>query len=482
MASPEAPAVVTGIAPRLGLSGRIALAFIALIAAVLAVEGWLFFQFAGSLERAEIREQAERVALSRAVSEALSRELAANPGVDVDARLAAFGEDERVFAIFEDGRVFGERPAPTVIASVMAVFDQRGGDHQPMPASWTASRYAGTEVVVHGRMVGVVGIDPRTPLERYGPTMIAVGIVALAAGALVAAMLIVRPLRSRVGALQRAASRLGHGDLSARAPESGSDEIGALARTFNTMADELAHRTTALETSDRLRRQLIADVSHELMTPLTAVLGHLETLTMEEVRLNDGQRMKQIAVATREAKRLERLIGDLLNAARLEAGGIELDVQRLATRELFEQLVTRHEHECATRHIALHTAIDDAAAFIEADAFRLDEALENLMTNALRHTPDGGSITLRAVRRGTSTCLEISDSGEGVQPEHLPYIFDRFYKARTARGQATRGSGLGLSIVKAIVARHGGVVSAESRVGQGTTVRIELPQRQPPQW
>lgn len=461
--------------PRIGLAGRIACAFIAVLAIVLALEGWLFVRLVGRMDAEEGREHAARVALTKRVSAALGPEIARTPHMDVGAWLEGFAPDSRVFVILEDGRVTGCCPSWSVISSVRAVFDTRGGDHELMPASWSAGRYAGSELVAHGRMVGVVGATPLSSFERYGRTLVLTALAALITGALVASMLIVRPVRSRMRELQAAASRLGHGDLAARAPESGRDEIGALARTFNVMAEELAHRTTALETSDRLRRQLIADVSHELMTPLTAVLGHLETLTMEEVRLNDAQRVRQINVAAREAKRLERLIGDLLNAARLEAGGIELDIQTLSVRELFDQLVLRHELECEARRITLTTVIDPGAASIEADAFRIDEALENLVTNALRHTPDGGAITLRAARKGEAIALEVSDSGEGVQAEHLPFIFDRFYKARTARGAATRGSGLGLSIVKAIVTRHGGQVSAESTVGTGTTVRIELP-------
>jgi signal transduction histidine kinase len=196
---------------------------------------------------------------------------------------------------------------------------------------------------------------------------------------------------------------------------------------------------------------------------------------MTEVRLDDAKRLHQIAITTREAKRLERLIGDLLELARLEAGGGELALQTVDTRDLFDQVVAHHEHDCRQRHVQLVYSIDPDAATITADPFRLEQAIENVTANALRHTPDGGTIRMRAERSDGSIVLTVEDPGEGIAPEHLPHIFERFYKTSSAKGMASRGSGLGLSIVKAVVARHGGHVSATSTLGVGTTIRIELP-------
>jgi signal transduction histidine kinase len=241
------------------------------------------------------------------------------------------------------------------------------------------------------------------------------------------------------------------------------------------MADDLQQRTTALETSDRLRRQLVADVSHELMTPLTAVLGHLETLDMDEVRMDDGERRRQLAIARREARRLQRIIGDLLATARYEAGGGELEREEISTSELFTLIVGRHDYECRKHHLTLDMIIAPDAETFEADPFRIEQAIENVVANALRHTPDGGRIALTAARNGRNIVIEVCDSGEGIPEEHLPHVFDRFYKASSSKGLASPGSGLGLSIVKAIVNRHGGHVGATSAPGIGTIVRIEFP-------
>jgi signal transduction histidine kinase len=243
------------------------------------------------------------------------------------------------------------------------------------------------------------------------------------------------------------------------------------------MASDLARHAADLDASDRARRQLLADVSHELMTPLTAVLGHLETLMMAEVRLDDARRQKYLGIAAREAHRLERLIGDLLDTARLEAGGGELDPEDVRIAELFDRVIAHHEFERITRKIQIDAAVGPGAELVFGDPFRLEQALVNVTANALRHSPDGGRIALAANVSDGLVGITVTDWGEGIAPEHLPLIFDRFYKARAGRADAQRegGSGLGLSIVRAIVTRHGGRVSATSVPGQGTTIRLDLP-------
>ena len=156
-----------------------------------------------------------------------------------------------------------------------------------MTSAWANSQYRGMPVIAAGEIVGALGIVPRTTLERVGTETVAIGIGLLILGTLVSSVVIVGPVRRRIQDLQRTARRLGEGDSTARAAEGGSDEVADLASTFNSMADELEKRATALKASDGARRQLIADVSHELMTPLTAILGHLETLTMTELRLDE---------------------------------------------------------------------------------------------------------------------------------------------------------------------------------------------------
>ena len=281
-------------------------------------------------------------------------------------------------------------------------------------------------------------------------------------------MIIFGPARRRLTALEAATVRLGAGDLSARAPESGGDEVARVAAAFNRMAQELAVRDEALRTMDRLRRQMLADVSHELKTPLTAMLGYVETLHMADVALDDATRERYFETLERETRRLDRIVRDLLDLARLENGVGPLDARVFTIGRVFEHVMQRHEQESRSRDIAVRVAIDDKADQVTADPDRIEQAVENLFANALRHTSSGGRlraegasagqgfIELSARAEGESVVLSVVNSGEGIAPEHVPYVFDRFYKADTARVNNSDGSGLGLSITKAIVQRHGG--------------------------
>jgi two-component system sensor histidine kinase BaeS len=295
----------------------------------------------------------------------------------------------------------------------------------------------------------------------------------LGVGTALIALVVFGPVRRRLKDVQAATERLGSGDLTARAPDHGSDEVAALARSFNQMADELGTRARALEASDRTRRQLMADVSHELMTPLTAMRGYIETLTMPELQLDAQTRQRYMSIITDETQRLEQIIGDLLDLARLEGGGMTLRHDRADIEQLFNRVAERHDLEMTERDITLTTRVDAAARSIVGDADRLEQAIQNLAANALRHTPDGGEIRLTAEHVGNEVVLTVRDNGAGIPSEHLPHIFDRFYKADAAR-KAAGGSGLGLSIVKAIIERHGGTITA--RNDNGAVFEIRLPE------
>ena len=455
------------------LFGRIAIGFLVAITAVLAVQAIVTVRLADANNQASNAERLTRQERARVLAAELSRALERAGLQELDREVATLGNNENAFVIMKDGHVAGRRPGPGLINIVVTGLNEMQPG-QAFPLSWERSDFGGAPIMVRGTMVGALGILPRTAFERFGSLIVGIAIALIALAAVFLSAVIVKPIRARLADLQQAAAMLRQGDSAARAHEAGADEVTELAAGFNAMADELERRTAALETSDRLRRQLITDVSHELMTPLTAVLGHLETLTMDEVRLNEAQRQQQVSVAQREAQRLERLIGDLLQAARLEAGGLDLHRETIRIRALFEALTARHEHACRKRQIAIRSsAADDLELF--ADPFRIEQALDNLLANALRHTPDGGSISLCAVVRESAVILEVGDSGEGIPEADLPFIFDRFYKASSSKGVASPGSGLGLTIVKAIVLRHGGKVTAASEPGHGTRIRIELP-------
>jgi two-component system, OmpR family, sensor kinase len=288
----------------------------------------------------------------------------------------------------------------------------------------------------------------------------------------VIAFVVFGPARRRLRAVQEATERLGAGDLDARAPDHGGDEVAAVARSFNKMAEELTSRARALEASDAARRQLLADVSHELMTPLTAMRGYIETLGMPELQLDSPTRERYMRIVTEETHRLERIIGDLLDLARLEGGGSSMGRERVDAAAVFSRVAARHERELRERDVRLATRVDPGAEYVVGDSDRLEQALQNLAANALRHTPAGGEILLRSSIVPDGSMLIVRDTGPGIPEEHLPLIFERFYKVDAAR-KAAGGSGLGLSIVKAIVERHGGRISA--RNDHGAVFEILLP-------
>jgi two-component system sensor histidine kinase ResE len=222
---------------------------------------------------------------------------------------------------------------------------------------------------------------------------------------------------------------------------------------------------------------MFADVSHELKTPLTAMRGYLETLHMADVELDADTRERYFSTIERETLRLDRIVQDLLDLARLETGVGTLDVRLFAMRRLFEHVVQRHEHEARLRAISLRLSVTDEADQVVADPDRLEQVVENLVANAMRHTPSGETIELCARIDGDAVIVSVVDSGEGIAREHLPYVFDRFYKVDGARtNNNAAGSGLGLSIARAIVERHHGSIRAVSAPGR-TAFSVTLPQR-----
>lgn len=494
---------------------RIALGLVGLLALMLAAEAALFLwvsgRIAGSLPASSPRR------LAAIVASDLGTALTVNPALDLDQYVAdEFGELLQTFVVMmRDGRIAANHELPPDLLALLrrevarraalagrrgVAAGRRGGtaseveprdtapeveprDTEPAPRRPALRALARAEfapIIAGGTTIGRVVIVAARPsfariVRQFGPTMVAVAGGVLVVGSALIALLIFGPARRRLLAVQAATERLGAGDLSARAPDEGGDEVAALARSFNRMADELAARARALEAADRTRRQLLADVSHELMTPLTTMRGYIETLSMREVQLDPAARERYLKIAMEETHRLERIIGDLLDLARLEGGGTPMRREAVDLEALFERVAARHERELDARRIRLTRRVDPAAAFVTGDPDRLEQALQNLASNALRYTPDGGGITLSAARAGSTVTIVVRDTGPGIPPEHLPYIFNRFHKADVSR-KKSGGSGLGLAIVKTIVERHGGSITAHNDDGAVFTITLPLVQ------
>ena len=282
---------------------------------------------------------------------------------------------------------------------------------------------------------------------------------------LLAGIFAMRSFSSVVNPLARvmaAADAVADGDLSVRVPEVGPGEFGKLAQSFNRMVAEL-------ERSDQLRRNLTADVAHELRTPLHIIQGNLEGI-LDGVYEPDSEQMGLLLDETRQ---LARLVEDLRTLSLAEAGQLALDHTQVDIDELLSDVVTSFSGQAEAAQIDLEIRADSTASLkVTGDAGRLDQVLSNLIVNALSHNHPGGRITLCAMQAADGVQIFVSDDGDGISSEDLPFIFDRFWRSDPARQS---GSGLGLAIARQLVNAHGGVISVDSQPDQGTTFRIHLP-------
>jgi signal transduction histidine kinase len=460
---------------------RIGFGFIALLAILLLVQAALFLWLTGRTDGwLSMRSPARLASL---VASDLSVELTKNRDLALDRYVREqFGRVyQPFFVVMNDGRIVRHSDAPLPPGLMRAArgrllrgWPPPGRDNEGLRPPGDAPPAEFAPIDVGGIRMGLVVVPSRGPqivflLRQFGPTLGIFGVALLLVGAVIGSLVIFRPARRRMSELEAAASALGAGRISVRAPEHGDDEVSALARAFNRMA-------TALEASDAARRRLLADVSHELRTPLTAIRGYVETLGMSEIRLDDETRARYLRIVGEETQKLEAIIGDLLDLARLEGGGAALDLARVNVEHLFARIADRHEHASKERRITLDLQVAREATEVWGHADRLEQALQNLAANAVRHTPPGGRIAFRAEGAGDMVRIAVQDTGPGIPPEHLSRVFDRFYKVDTARagGPGPTGSGLGLSIVKAIVERHGGTVDARNAEGGGAVFELRL--------
>jgi two-component system OmpR family sensor kinase len=355
---------------------------------------------------------------------------------------------------------------------------------------------AGIPIVSSGRRVGTLLIEGGTattlgPLELEFLAQVnrAILIAGLLAGgiALLLGALLVRQITAPLGALRTAAERIASGDLAQRVEVRSGDEIGDLAQRFNSMAESLARAETT-------RRNLVADVAHELRTPLSVIQGNLEALLDGVYPLTP----ENVAPIHEETILLSRLVDDLRDLALAEAGQLKLDRQPTRLANLIGRTVQAMQPQAAEKQISLtaDVAADLPPAII--DPRRIEQVLRNLLTNALRHAPPGGRVQVtgsklevgswkleaggrRDAQHPTSNAqpatllVQVQDSGPGIAPADLPFVFDRFWRADRSRTRADGGAGLGLAIARQLVEAHGGRIWVESQPGQGAMFSFTLP-------
>ncbi|MBI2866512.1 MAG: HAMP domain-containing protein [Chloroflexi bacterium] len=353
-----------------------------------------------------------------------------------------------------------------------------GDSHLQFGSPWRQARPGSRlfPVLSGGSQVGSVVIAPsdvpiiapEPPLSRLVSSvhwsLLWTGLAAGAGGILLVSLMsrrVLAPLR----ALSGTAQRLGRGELSARVAVSGRDEVSRLGDTFNAMAE-------GLEQAEKQRRSLMADVAHELRTPLSNVQGYLEAIKDGVLQPDSAT----IATVYQQVVHLSHLVEDLRLLALAEAGALRLDRRPDSLEDVLRRSVEAVRLRAEARGIALSLDLPPGLPPVEIDRTRIAQVAGNLLENALQHTPQGGQVAVTVEATGDARArVTVADTGEGIPPEDLPQVFERFYRVDPARSRATGGVGLGLTIAKQLVEAHGGTIRAESTPGSGSRFIFDLP-------
>lgn len=335
---------------------------------------------------------------------------------------------------------------------------------------------AGTTIILNGEQVGTILTARQPPdfnpqesryLNRVNQALIYASLGALVV-ALIFGVLLARTLTRPLQALTQAAQSISQGQLEQQVTVKSHDEIGQLAAAFNTMSQEVAR-------SNQLRKQMTADIAHDLRTPLTVISGYIES--MRDGVLKPTQ--ERLALIYKEIERLQNLVGDLRTLSLADAGELTMNFQKIEPKALLEHTAALFKLPAEQQQVTLAVETPENLPAIRVDEARMIRVLGNLIENALRYTPAHGQITLRAQTVNHSlerqVAISVQDTGEGINTEELPFIFDRFYRGDKARHSEMNESGLGLAIVKALVESQHGTIHVESIVDQGTNFTLFFP-------
>jgi signal transduction histidine kinase len=281
-------------------------------------------------------------------------------------------------------------------------------------------------------------------------------------------------ITERIHLLKDAAEKLAKGDLKTRVPVQGSDEVAALAKAFNQMAEQLQKADQKQRDLDNMRRDLIAWVSHDLQTPLTSMRAILEAVTDGVV--DDPETVKRyLNTAQRDVRSLSALIDDLFQMAQLDTGGFPLNRERASLGDLVSDTLETFTELANQRDVNIEGNVDPDVDPVYMDTQAIGRVLNNLISNALRHTARG-RVSVWVRRSGQGVEVTVSDTGEGIRAEDIPHIFERFYRGDASRSRSRgTGAGLGLAIARGIVRAHGGDIQVESETGKGTQFTFRIP-------
>lgn len=372
------------------------------------------------------------------------------------------------------GSVYGQRVVLTNAQGITVADSDSTLLGKPFPASYSGWSQRPLTVPFSTQPIGTLYISPPSTTaasltslgilyHSLGRFFLWGGLIAIAI-AIVLSYLFSRRILRPVKSLATAARHIGRGDFSERPQVKDSSELGELAIAFNTMADDL-------EKAENLRRELVADTAHELRTPLSNIRGYLEAI-------RDGVVTPDTATINslyEEVTLLSRLVNDLQELALAEAGQLKLTRHEEDVAAIISATVASAGAAALMKEISLDTAIPDNLPCCDIDSQRIKQVLHNLLDNAMAHTPRHGSINVTAAQKGPWVEVSVSDSGEGIAPDQLANVFERFYRVDKSRSRATGGHGLGLTIARRLVEAHGGKIEAQSEFGKGSRFSFTLP-------
>ncbi len=331
----------------------------------------------------------------------------------------------------------------------------------------------GIPIVVDGDVAGTLILPsmrllPNMPdvsdfMESINRSLLIGGGIAITA-AVIVGLFFSLTLTRRLSRLTSAAKAISEGNLEQSVEIKSRDEIGELGAVFNQMSGDLIR-------SREQRQQMTADIAHELRTPLSIILGRAETLS--EGMLPPTPEVSQIIYS--EAQRINRLVEDLRTLSLTDAGELSLELQPVSASNLVREQVDIHQKNAREKDISLFADPLSSQLIIKADPDRIKQVMTNLISNAIRYTPAGGTIRINARQERKGVAISVQDSGSGISEEELPYVFDRFYRGDKARERDSGGTGLGLAIAKSLISAHGGSIKAESKLGSGTVFTFWIP-------
>jgi signal transduction histidine kinase len=352
--------------------------------------------------------------------------------------------------------------------------------HQQFPRPAVASRLtnavtnSGEQLAADTRSARDDARDNARTDTRNTTILVAAGL----GGALLAALILfsglINSMRAPLGRLVEGARRLAGGDLRTRVEVGGPVEIATLGRAFNEMANSLERDARERDRVEQMKDDFVLTVSHELRTPVTVVKGFAEMLTAQRKGLNSRQ-YEAAEVIAESAGQLQKMINDLLDLARSDAGKLRIEPEPTPVRSLAQRIGRQMRPNFENKDQTFTVSVEKDIPDIEADAGRIGQVLANLLTNANKYSPEGAQVRLAATQVGDEVEFAVSDDGPGLDEDQLEHVFDRFWRADSSESQSVGGTGLGLAIAKSLVELHGGAITANSSLGEGATFRFVLP-------